>query len=737
VYFTERGLRLGLQDTKGTAQRWNLALDFLGVRPTAPQGLATTPGVVSYFKGDRDEWHTGLRTFARVAYRDLWPGIDLTYSGTGSRLKYSFLVHPGADPSRIRLRWRGATDLSLDRQGGLNVSTPARSFTDQAPVSYQRIGGRRVEVGTSYTLRGNQIAFDLEAYTPTRPLVIDPAMLLYAGYIGGSAFDTGYGVAVDGTGAAYVTGRSASTEATFPETVGPDLAYNGGRDAFVAKVAPSGASLSYAGYIGGSSDDEGFGVAVDGAGAAYVTGVTGSTEATFPETVGPDPAYNGGGDAFVAKVAPSGTSLSYAGYIGGSSTDVGAGVAVDGSGAAYVAGRADSTEATFPETGGPDLAHNGGLDAFVAKVAPSGASLTYAGYIGGSGSDRGLGVAVDGAGAAHVSGQTDSTEATFPETVGPDLTYNGVRDAFVAKVAPSGASLTYAGYIGGSATDEGFGVAVDGTGAAYVAGRATSTEATFPVTVGPDLTQNGGDDAFVAKVAPSGASLTYAGYIGGSGLDEAYAVAVHGTGGAYVTGYTASTEATFPEAVGPDLTYNEGGDGFVAKVDPSGTSLSYAGYIGGSDGDAGLGVAVDGAGNAYVTGTTSSTEATFPDTVGPDLTYNGMEDGFVAKVETDIPPPGPAGTCQGKPVTHLGTGGKDVLTGTPGADVVRALGGKDTIRTKGGQGPDLRRRGERHRQGGRRQRPPPGGEGPGHPERWSREEGSLQGRARERPDQGL
>ncbi|MGH9168935.1 MAG: hypothetical protein ACRD02_14020, partial [Acidimicrobiia bacterium] len=259
VYFTAEGLRLALQDTEGAAQRWNLALDFLGARPTAPQGLTKAPGVVSYFKGDRDDWYTGLPTYERVAYRDLWPGIDLTYSGTGSRLKYSFLVHPGADPSRIRLRWRGATDLSLDQQGSLSVSTPAKSFTDQAPISHQRIGGRLVEVATSYALQGNEIAFDLNAYTSTRPLVIDPAMLLYAGYIGGSSFDSGFGVAVDAAGAAYVVGRTASLEATFPEAVGPDLTYNGGRDAFVAKVAPSGASLTYAGYIGGSGDDEGFG----------------------------------------------------------------------------------------------------------------------------------------------------------------------------------------------------------------------------------------------------------------------------------------------------------------------------------------------------------------------------------------------------------------------------------------------------------------------------------------------
>jgi hypothetical protein len=336
----------------------------------------------------------------------------------------------------------------------------------------------------------------------------------------------------------------------------------------VAKVAPSGASLAYAGYIGGSGVDQANGVAVDSSGAAHVAGVTSSTEATFPFVGGPDTSQNGGQDAFVAKVAPSGASLAYAGYIGGSGDDFAFGIAVDPSGAAYVAGTARSTEATFPVTGGPDLTHNGGTnDAYVAKVAPSGASLAYAGYIGGSDFDDAFGIAVDPSGAAYVAGTARSTEATFPVTGGPDLTHNGgTNDAFVAKVAPSGASLAYAGYIGGSGSDDAFGIAVDPSGAAYVAGLTNSTEATFPVTGGPDPTSNGGSDAYVAKAAPSGASLAYAGYIGGVGSDQARGVAVDSSGAAYVAGLTNSTEATFPVTGGPDVSNNGSNDAFVARV---------------------------------------------------------------------------------------------------------------------------------------------------------------------------
>jgi len=404
----------------------------------------------------------------------------------------------------------------------------------------------------------------------------DGSGLTYAGYIGGSSGDYGNGIAVDSSGAAYVTGYTESTEATFPGVLlsGPDPTYNGGiADAFVAKVKLDGTRLDYAGYIGGAGFETGVDIAVDSAGAVYVTGYTDSSEATFPEVVGPDLTYNGGiYDAFVAKVNSTGTGLTYAGYIGGLGTDYGSGIAVDSSGAAYVVGSTASSEATFPEVVGPDLTYNGGTyDAFVAKVNSTGTGLTYAGYIGGSGTDYGYNIAVDSSGAAYVVGVTGSSEATFPEVVGPDLTYNGgTRDAFVAKVNLTGTGLTYAGYIGGSAYDSGYGIAVDSGGAAYVTGYTASSEATFPEVVGPDLTYNGGTyDAFVAKVNAAGSGLTYAGYIGGSGIEDGSGIAVDSGGAAYVTGYTTSSQSTFPEVVGPDLTHNGGTyDAFVAKVAP-------------------------------------------------------------------------------------------------------------------------------------------------------------------------
>ncbi len=262
-------------------------------------------------------------------------------------------------------------------------------------------------------------------------------------------------------------------------------------------------------------------------------------------------------------------------------------------------------------------------------------TLVYCGYIGGNDEDQGNGIAVDSSGNAYVTGYTYSTQATFPVTVGPDLTFNspGLSDAFVAKVNAAGTALVYCGYIGGSDDDFGNAIAVDSSGNAYVTGQTYSTEATFPETVGPDLTSNGLSDAFVAKVNAAGTALVYCGYIGGSNDDQGNGIAVDGSGNAYVTGFTASTQATFPVTVGPDLTSNGLDDAFVAKVNAGGTALAYCGYIGGSGVDQGNGIAVDGTGNAYVTGITASTQATFPVTVGPDLTYNGGGvDAFVVRI---------------------------------------------------------------------------------------------------------
>jgi hypothetical protein len=639
LYFTSDGHTLRLTQGKGDdAKAHTIKVELVGAAPERIESLERAPGIVSYFKGPKEQWKTAIGTHARIGYVQPWPGIDLAYDGHGGRLESIYTVAPHADPAQIKLRYSGQDSLRLDARGNLVYATSLGEIMESAPVLYQEIEGKRILVEGRYLLLDETtVAFAIAHYNPDHTLVIDPT-LAYAGYIGGSGDDVGFGIAVDSAGNAYVTGYTVSTEATFPVSVGPDLTFNGGADVFVAKVNAAGTALVYAGYIGGNGYDQGNAIAVDSAGSAYVTGTTLSTEAMgFPVIVGPRLTHNGYYDAFVAKVNPAGTALVYAGYIGGSGFDLGTGIAVDSAGNAYVTGYTESTEASFPVTGGPDLSYNGGAsDAFVAKVNAAGTALVYAGYIGGSREDQGRGIAVDSAGNAYVTGWTDSTEASFPVTVGPDLTFNCCgNDAFVAKVNAAGTALVYAGYIGGSRDDVGYGIAVDSAGNAYVTGWTDSTN--FPVTVGPDLTHNGFADAFVAKVNAAGTALVYAGYIGGSDFDQGAGIAVDGAGNAYVIGYTYSTEATFPVTVGPDLTHNGFKDAFVAKVNPAGTALVYAGYIGGSGWDQGTGIAVDSAGNAYVTGYTNSPAASFPVTVGPDLSYNGGTwDAFVAKIAIDL-----------------------------------------------------------------------------------------------------
>ncbi|HXK30135.1 MAG TPA: SBBP repeat-containing protein, partial [Candidatus Binatia bacterium] len=717
-------------------RRLAVKLEFVGADSRVrPQGEEPTPALISYFVGPEAEWKTGLRTYRRLVYRDLWPGIDLVYSGTVQRLKYMFVVNPGADPSRIKLRYRGADSVVLTDDGRLEIQTSLGGFQDDKPSAYQEVKGSAVDVSVGYGIQPQadsdsyQYGFRLGSYDPALPLIIDPTLLVYAGFIGGAGDDRGNAIAVDGEGSVYITGETHSAQTTFPDgngfglIPGSDKTQNGGVDAFVAKVNANGTGLIYASYIGGSGDDRGKGIALQPGEAGcppdcsvYIVGETNSTETTFPKTVGPDLTHNVGVDAFVVKLNATGTALVYAGYVGGLGDDKGNGIVVDSDGNAYIAGETNSTQTTFPDGNGfgpiPgfDRTLNGGIDAFVARVKADGSGLDYAGYVGGSGDDRGNGIALQPGEAGcppdcsvYIVGETNSDRTTFLDgngfgaVPGFDHTQNGGVDAFVVKVTADASGLDYATYVGGSLDDRGLGIAVDSAGNAYITGATNSGQTSFPdgngfgAVPGFDQTQNGGVDAFVAKIKADASGLDYATYVGGSLDDLGLGIAVDSAGNAYITGATNSAQTSFPDGngfgavAGFDDTQNGGVDAFVAAVNAAGTALLYATYLGGLGDDRGKGIALDANADVYVVGETNSTVATFPDKIGPDLTQNGAVDAFVAKVcsavcadlsvtKSDSPDPVRVGDDLTYTITVTNNGPNDatgvVLTDTLPAGVV-------------------------------------------------------------------
>ena len=600
------------------------------------QGLDGLPGKVNYFRGnDASRWRANVPTFKRVRYTSVYPGVDLIYYGQPQQLEYDFIVAPGADPTTIKLAFAGVEDATVDARGDLVLNTAGGPLRFHKPLVYQVQEGRRRTIEGGYVRSAHEIGFRLGAYDRTRPLIIDP-VLSYSTYLGGNNDDQGRGIALDATGTTYVTGSTLSTDFPTANALQPEHGEFEGfpqrDDAFVAKLTPDGTALVYATYLGGNDQDIAFGIAVDSSGAASISGLTRSTD--FPTARALQAAKNRGSDAFVAKLSADGSQLVYSTYLGGRGNDSSAAIALDVGGAAYIAGETSSPD--FPTTDGFQpvcVGVTSQVNAFVAKLTPDGSALAYSTYLGGTDLDFASDIVVDSVGAAYVTGQTWS--ADFP-TVSPLHPFRRLGDAFVTKLAPDGKRLIYSTYLGGNHNDEGRGIAVDLSGAAYVTGRTLSTD--FPTMNPLQLIFGGQVDGFVAKLAPEGGALTYATYLGGSFGEEAQSVTVDGAGAAYVTGFTASTD--FPTMNPLQAALSGGSDAFISKLAPNGTGLVYSTYLGGSQDENGWAIAVDPTGAAYVTGFTRSRD--FPIVQPVQATIAIGPDAFIAKLTGDslAGPPG-------------------------------------------------------------------------------------------------
>jgi len=628
-------------------------------------GIDELPGKSNYLKGNQPgNWHVGIPTYRKVAERGVYSGIDLVYYGTQRQLEYDFVLAPEADPRVIQLAIDGPKKLHIDTQGELVARVAGGEVHLKKPVAYQEANSGKQTVAANYVLRRDGgVAFHLGKYDKSRTLVIDP-ILSYSTYLGGSNIDGANAIAVAPDKTAFITGGTYSLD--FP-TAHPLQPNHGGpddffKDAFVSKLSADGSTLLYSTYLGGVAEDVGYGIAVDAFGDAYVTGTTESRDFPVPSTV---PSFNSlcGGDgqcgatwnpqgflvrnAFVIKLNPEGSAPLYSGFLGYYENVIGQAIAVDANQIAYVTGQVGPNitptvvitppklpPPPFPITvnaAQPTFA-GGATEAFVGKISATGNTIEYLTYLGGSDEEIGYGVAVDRTANAYVTGLTYSTN--FPVVNPLQPTYGGAGDAFFAKVNTNGSgpsSLVYSTYLGGSNLDQGNGVAVDSNGIAYIAGFAGAGTLPF-ATVG---SFSGGDaDAFAAKIdaTKTGAgSLLYFRYFGGSAADSGNGIAVDPSGNAYVTGSTVS--ADFPiTAAAFQAKYGGGNaDAFATKLDPTGATLLYSSFLGGTNTDIGYGIAVDQTGAAYIAGQTCSLD--FPLANPLQAAPGGNCDAFVSKVE--------------------------------------------------------------------------------------------------------
>jgi hypothetical protein len=565
-------------------------------------------------------------------------------------LEYDFIVQPQSDPAQITVQFEGAKKLELGADGDLLLHFENDFVRQQKPFVYQEISGERKEIAANYVVKDEtQIGFEIGEYDASKPLIIDP-ILRYGTYLGSVEYEQSNGIAVDASGNAYVTGYAEPPAfPTTPGSVRPTIGNPfGDLYPFVSKFDPTGSTLLYSTYLGGAGE----GIAVDADGNAYTTGYS------YPQQFSTTPgALSGGQSIGVTKLNPQGNQRIYAARFGSSSSDYAEDIAIDAEGNAYVVGSTNCgnspSACDFPILNAAQPNYGGSTDIFVSKLNATGSALVYSTYVGGSVTEQGYSIDIDSAGSAYVTGLTFSPD--FPTSSGAfDVTYNCDPryfcrpDAVATKISPDGASFLYSTFLGGTGDDQAFGIAVDGNGSAFVAGYTDGRFSGFPAegfpTTSGAFKMFGSVDGFVTKLNPTGTALSYSTLLGGNDgsncFDErAGDVDIDVLGNAYVVGMTSCN--TFPVVnalQSAPSSFRE--EAFLTKVNPKGNGLVYSTYLGGPRYDEAYHVAVDAAGSAFVTGTTSGDFQEI--TPGAyDTSWNGAngehpDDVFVIKVSEQL-----------------------------------------------------------------------------------------------------
>ncbi|MCP3978733.1 MAG: hypothetical protein GY716_05295 [bacterium] len=601
----------------------------------ALSGVEPLEGKINYLLGnDPEKWVTDVPTYGRVRRTDVYPGIDVEYYGSGPSLEYDFVVRPGADPARISVFVDGAEDVTLEPGGDVRIVSGRETVVMTRPRVYQEFNGKRRKVDGRYRFRADgTFGFELGEFDRSRAVTIDPVLeyatylggsyhdssgdiavdaeghayvtgtsgsnnfpqlnplpgdfgfsmfvtkfnlagdgLIYSTLIGGNGIDNGESIAIDESGAAYLTGYTLSS--TFPTTE-PDLPPSGNNNqAFVTKLSPDGNAIVYSRLLGGTREDRGHGIAVDAEGRAHIAGWT--TSLDLPTVSAVQTTLGGVGDALVAKLSVDGSQVLFLTYLGGTMTDgldpgggdYGSDVGVGPDGSVYVAG--DTAADDFPVVNPFQSENRSGAfdaDVFVSRLASNGATLIYSTYLGGLGDELPREMAVDANGNAYVIG--DTTSPDFPVEAAVQPTIAGPRDAFVTKLSPAGNTLAYSTYLGGEFATYGQGIAVDAGGSAYVTGSTGATD--FPILDAFQPQHAGFFDVFVSRFTPAGDRLIYSTFLGGTEGENVTTcsggIALDSFGSAYIVGDTTSTD--FP-TVNPFQPEHGGGigerDAFVAKI---------------------------------------------------------------------------------------------------------------------------------------------------------------------------